>query len=172
MARRTLVQRKPSFSYSHNTDSGTARQDSASSPAGSISPIGTMYGGTSHSSLNSPTQGEPASRPTLSLARRDMDVIDALFYTPGAPRVPQIDWDDFVRVMRHIGFRESPGNTGNYRFSVARSDDIFPAESQGEVITVHPPHGRRPRLGLVRMRQIGDRMNRAFGWTADTFTCK
>ncbi|KAF2971839.1 hypothetical protein GQX73_g1755 [Xylaria multiplex] len=172
MARGTLIRHELSPRHSLNTDSGTARQNSAIGTAGSISRTGTAYSGTSHSSLNSSTQGEPASRPTLSLARRDMDVIDALFYTPGASHVPQIEWDDLVRVMRHIGFRASPGNTGNYRFSVARSDDIFPAGSRGEVITAHRPHGRRPRLGLSRMREIGDRMNRAFGWTADTFTCK
>ncbi|KAJ3580546.1 hypothetical protein NPX13_g4 [Xylaria arbuscula] len=103
-----------------------------------------------------------------SIRNRDMHVIDAFFSRPGAPPPTEVAWTDFIRAMTHIGFSMSPGNQGNYRFSVATRREIFPPGSRGQVITAHRPHGRTT-LSLVEMREIGRRLNRAFGWSANTF---
>lgn len=116
-----------------------------------------------------PSRHEASGAAAPSLRVREMHVIDALFHRPGAPRVAEVEWNDFIRVMAHIGFSVVPGNHNNFRFRVANSSVIFPVESQGEVITAHRPHGGRTALSLNEMRGIGRRMTRAFGWSTNTF---
>lgn len=100
-----------------------------------------------------------------------MHVIGALFHRPSAPRVNEVEWDDFVRVMAHIGFGIESGNGSSYSFRVASRNAIFPVHSLGEVITVHRPHPRTA-LSFIQMRETRRTLTNAFGWSTDTFKGK
>ncbi|GAW19311.1 hypothetical protein ANO14919_087970 [Xylariales sp. No.14919] len=112
----------------------------------------------------------PVRTVALSLTDRDMDVIEALFHFRGARRgAKETKWSEFLRLMERLQFKESRGAGNSSRFSPLGPSEIFPVESLGEVITEHRPHNGRNTLSLREMRDIGCRMNHAFGWTADTF---
>ncbi|KAI1152288.1 hypothetical protein F4825DRAFT_450597 [Nemania diffusa] len=103
------------------------------------------------------------------LDRNDWDVIGALFSHPRFhPGPKEVDWDQFQRTMTRLGFSKVPGNT-NARFSVTVSNDMFPAESMGQVVTAHRPHGGRIALDRSEVREVGSRLTRLFGWTAEMF---
>ncbi|KAI0412987.1 hypothetical protein F5X98DRAFT_379241 [Xylaria grammica] len=112
----------------------------------------------------------PVRAAALSLTDKDMDVIEALFHFRGARRgAKETKWSEFLRLMERLQFKESRGAGNSSRFSPLGPSEIFPVESLGEVITEHRPHNGRNTLSLREMRDIGCRMNHAFGWTADTF---
>ncbi|KAI0905751.1 hypothetical protein F4823DRAFT_632400 [Ustulina deusta] len=132
----------------------------------------------SHSDSDSPNvycarrdmETRPAAQPAPKLDWSDMNVIRALWH-PGSGYVPrEIEWDDFVRTMTHLGFGKTETPRGaSCRFSVERESNLFPVNSRGNVITVHRPHNRRTTLPIREMRNVGRRMRNAYGWSAETF---
>lgn len=172
--RRPVRRRDHSNRRTRQNERLSQRRNRRSSPARSVSSI---FDDSCHSSAgDAPRRGDYSQHAapeasTHSIDGRYMHVIDALFHRPGAPRVNEVEWDDFIRVMAHIGFSIEPGNGASHSFRVASRSAIFPVHSLGEVITVHRPHPRTA-LSFIQMRETGRRLTRAFGWSADTFTSK
>lgn len=97
--------------------------------------------------------------------RRTYHVFRTLFFNPAATSTPtEIPWIDFVRAMVAVGFSAELLYGSVWLFCPLMND-------QEQSIQFHEPHPRR-KLHFTTARRFGRRLNRAFGWTGDTFIMK
>lgn len=103
--------------------------------------------------------------PRVQVDRRTYHVFRTLFFNPGATSTPaEIPWIDFVRAMVAVGFSAELLYGSVWLFCPLMND-------QEQSIQFHEPHPRR-KLHFTTARRFGRRLNRAFGWTGDTFIMK
>jgi len=76
-------------------------------------------------------------------------------------KVAPMKWDNFLRVMREMGFGYDPSTAG----SSVRFD---PPDPKDPSITIHKPH---PDTTLTphKLMEIGRRLKRTYGWSEDDF---
>ena len=99
---------------------------------------------------------------SYTVDKRSLKVFRNLFHSPGSPDQPgQVIWIDFLHAMTSVGFATEKlwGSAWHFRPST------FAAERS---IQFHEPHPSN-KLPVAWARRYGRRLNRAFGWTADTF---
>ncbi|KAI0853366.1 hypothetical protein F5Y00DRAFT_257391 [Daldinia vernicosa] len=100
-----------------------------------------------------------APRQLIRLQRRNVEVIRALFL--GDART-EIRWDSFLRAMEKIGFTIQPVKGSSYQFT-------YPISSgKQKSILIHKPHPRQV-ISKASARNIGNKLTRAYGLTADQF---
>ncbi|KAI1657630.1 hypothetical protein F4813DRAFT_396151 [Daldinia decipiens] len=126
-------------------------------------------------SLNSPSTSPPSTISTspsvqqqqqqplhapkqlIKLQRQNIDVIRALFL--GNART-EIKWVSFLGAMEKIGFGIQPVKGSSYQFT-------YPI-NHGKSILIHKPHPRQV-ISKALARNIGNKLTRAYGLTADRF---
>ena len=85
-----------------------------------------------------------------------------MFRSPDSPdQLGQVIWTDFLHAMVSIGFaaEKLQGSVWHFRTSTLVAE---------RSIQFHEPHPSN-KLPVAWARRYGRRLNRAFGWTADTF---
>jgi hypothetical protein len=70
-------------------------------------------------------------------------------------------WDNFLKVMREMGFASDPTTAG----SSVRFD---PPDKRDKPITFHRPHPT-DTLSHVRVMKYGKRLKDYYGWSKDEF---
>jgi hypothetical protein len=96
--------------------------------------------------------------------KRSYLVFKALFFSPSARDVPsEVSWNDFVHAMVQRGFEAEKLHGSSWRFR----PKTLGAE---RAIQFHAPHGTMTKLPLNWARRYGGRLERAYGWTGETFT--
>lgn len=108
------------------------------------------------------TETEDRGCPLFRLDKRAYKVFSTIFRLSTKDGVPgEMPWTDFVHAMVSLGFAVQ---------SLDGSASIFsPADGRlGRSIIFHEPHPTSKIPYLVAKR-VGRRLNRAFGWTAESF---
>lgn len=101
----------------------------------------------------------------IQVGRRTYHVFCTLFFNPAATSTPaEIPWIDFLRAMVAVGFSAEKLYGSVWLFCPLMND-------HNQSIQFHEPHPRR-KLHFTTARRFGRRLNRAFGWTGDTFILK
>lgn len=97
--------------------------------------------------------------PRLSVRKKAFNTFAALFGKPLlADKLPgELPWTDFKKAMVNVGFGAEKIQGSGWLFESKRGSIIF-----------HEPHPQS-KLPMQWARRIARRLNRNFGWTADTF---
>ncbi|KAL8754103.1 MAG: hypothetical protein Q9199_004569 [Rusavskia elegans] len=96
--------------------------------------------------------------PRLSVRKKAFNTFAALFGKPLATKLPgELPWTDFKKAMVNVGFGAEKIQGSSWLFESKRGSIIF-----------HEPHPQS-KLPMQWARRIARRLNRNFGWTADTF---
>ncbi|KAL8925190.1 MAG: hypothetical protein Q9172_002344 [Xanthocarpia lactea] len=96
--------------------------------------------------------------PRLSVKKKAFNTFAALFGKPMADKLPgELPWTDFKKAMVNVGFGAEKLQGSGWLFESERRSIIF-----------HEPHPES-KLPMHWARRIARRLNRNFGWTADTF---
>ncbi|KAF2421048.1 hypothetical protein EJ08DRAFT_653618 [Tothia fuscella] len=103
----------------------------------------------------------------IKVHRRYYDVIPALYVIPGAAAPNEIHWRDFRDFMGHISFSYERPTGSVWRFI----PDPQQCDGHRHFLIVHDTHGGNS-LVMWNARDIGDRLERHYGWTSDTFVEK
>lgn len=97
-----------------------------------------------------------------TIDKRSFRVFRNMFRSPDSPdQLGQVIWTDFLHAMVSIGFaaEKLQGSAWHFRPSTLAAE---------RSIQFHEPHPGN-KLPVAWARRYGRRLNRAFGWTADTF---
>lgn len=70
----------------------------------------------------------------------------------------EVAWTDFVHAMDAMGFEGAQLGGSVWRFT--RTQDL-----ESKPINIHDPHDNHMKLSKVRLRWIGKRLGRMYGWT-------
>jgi hypothetical protein len=106
-----------------------------------------------------PTKSPPTA---FVIDKRSFKVFRNMFHSPNSPNQSgQVIWTDFLHAMVSIGFAAEKLQGSVWHFSPS----TLAAERS---IQFHEPHPSNT-LPITWARRYGRRLNRAFGWTADTF---
>ena len=118
----------------------------------------------------SPPQGSAISHqadttqvdPKIAVSKRAMKTFSTLFFDDSYEAPPgELPWTEFLHAMASAGFTNQKLNGSAWIFEP--TNDIFRRS-----IIFHEPHPvAKIRYQLARM--FGRRLNRAYGWTAETF---
>lgn len=101
-------------------------------------------------------------RPKFKVSKRGFKIFSTLFYTPSAADAPgEIPWSEFLSAMASVGFSLKKLDGSAWLF--APVDDIF-----SRSIIFHEPHPSS-RIPFKIARRFGRRLERAFGWTGESF---
>ncbi|KAL8657742.1 MAG: hypothetical protein Q9226_001614 [Calogaya cf. arnoldii] len=105
---------------------------------------------------------ENAENPKLLVKKKAFNTFAALFGKPIADTPPgELPWNDFKKAMVSIGFGAEKLQGSAWLFKSSEKS-VF-----GSII-FHEPHPDS-KLPMQWARRIARRLNRNFGWTADTF---
>ncbi|MCJ1246838.1 hypothetical protein MMC30_004047 [Trapelia coarctata] len=101
-------------------------------------------------------------QPAFTVSKRAFKVFSALFHNPAEPSQPgELPWADFLHAMAQTGFDVEKLYGSVWQFTPTKLD-------VERSIQFHEPHpmGKIPyRIA----RRHGRRLNRAYGWTGETF---
>lgn len=113
-----------------------------------------------------PTTTAPADEPRIAVDARALKVFKTLFFTPAVGASPgEISWSDFLHAMTSSGAFTAEKLYGSV-WQFQRLD----GEDQSR-IQIHEPHPRG-KIPFRAARRHGRRLNRHFGWDADSFVLK
>ncbi len=108
---------------------------------------------------NAPTAEQPSK---FAVSKRGFKVFSTMFYTPSQEEPPgEIPWSEFLSAMASIGFSVKSLDGSAWIF--APTTDLF-----GRSIIFHEPHPYN-KIPYRMARRYGRRLERAYGWTGDTF---
>ena len=100
--------------------------------------------------------------PTISVHKRAYKTFTTLFYTPDNDGQPgEISWLDFLQAMSSVGFAVQKLDGSAWMFKP--QDEV----QRGIIFHEPHPHGKIP---LHVARRHGRRLQKAYGWTGETFT--
>lgn len=85
--------------------------------------------------------------------------------TTDGPR--KVDWQDFVSTMSNLGLDAEPRGGSIFTF---RGEIKVPSDEQVQKhsLNIHRPHPD-PSMSYVKLRALGSRLNRRFGWVRECF---
>ena len=107
------------------------------------------------------TAQEPAGE-RIPVSNKVLRAFSALFHLPLTDAIPgQLPWKEFVHAMSHVGF-SAESITGSAW--VFKRTDKYPSEK----IIFHEPHPDS-KIPPPIAKWIARRLQRTFGWTAETF---
>ncbi|KAF7362489.1 hypothetical protein MVEN_00596600 [Mycena venus] len=100
--------------------------------------------------------------PVYELPRKTVKIIHRLLRVEAAQGSEgKMTWKDLCKVFRSLNFTiddSTPGSAVNF----------FPPSPKDRPITIHRPHPD-PELSPLRIRQLGSRLRRVYGWSEDWF---
>lgn len=100
--------------------------------------------------------------PKFKVSKRGFKIFTTLFYTPSEANAPgEIPWSEFLSAMASVGFSLKKLDGSAWLF--APVDDLF-----GRSIIFHEPHPSN-KIPFKIARRFGRRLERAFGWTSESF---
>jgi hypothetical protein len=101
--------------------------------------------------------------PKLGLNKRSRAVFQSMCFSPQSANMPkEVAWTDFVHAMNAVGFESTQLGGSVWRFAQTDSRESMP-------INIHDPHDNHMKLSKARLRWIGKRLRRMYGWTGETF---
>jgi len=107
----------------------------------------------------------PLQHPVYELPRKTVKIIHRLLRVDGAQGLEgKVTWKDVCKVFRSLNFTiddSTPGSAVNF----------IPPSPEDRPITIHRPHPD-PELDPLKIRQLGSRLRRVYGWSEDWFTLK
>lgn len=104
----------------------------------------------------------PTTTTTLAVDKRALKTLKTLFHSPNSPDQPgQVAWRDFLHAMLSTGFAAEKLQGSAWHFT---PKDM----SANRSIQFHEPHPVN-NLPFTWARRCGRRLNRAFGWDAQSF---
>ncbi|KAJ6534024.1 hypothetical protein DFH09DRAFT_1180889 [Mycena vulgaris] len=111
--------------------------------------------------MNPPPQNEHA---VYELPRKTVKIIHRLLRDKieGTSSEGKVTWKDICKVFRSLNFTiddSTPGSAVNF----------IPPSPKDRPLTIHRPHPN-PELTPLRIRQLGSRLRRVYGWSEDWFT--
>lgn len=118
----------------------------------------------------SPPQGSGISHqtdmtqvdPKIAVSKRAMKTFSTLFFDDSYEAPPgELPWTEFLHAMAAAGFTNQKLNGSAWIFEP--TNDVFRRS-----IIFHEPHPVA-KIGYRTARMFGRRLNRAYGWTAETF---
>lgn len=134
-----------------------------------------------------PESGSARAHPRFPPLKKTKSVETLHLLFPGAAsdHKGMIHWDDFLATMRELGFEGEHRGGSEWTFRSVGGQEVHRTgredqktgwdEQNPEVqqhgkqsIVVHQPHPE-PKLGAVRLQQIGKRFRRRFGWGRESF---
>jgi hypothetical protein len=99
---------------------------------------------------------------TIAVDKRAYKVFGNIFHSPDSPDQPcQVAWKDFLHVMVKAGFGAEKRQGSASQFTPHNLD-------VNRSIQFHEPRPEK-KLPFTWARRYGGRLNRAFGWTKETF---
>lgn len=100
--------------------------------------------------------------PRCNVNKRAQKVFNALFHNPLSPDRPgEVAWQDFLYAMASIGFMFEKLYGSVWKFTPTKISSL-------RAINFHEPHPDR-KIPHATARRHGRRLNRAYGWSAETF---
>ncbi|KAI0903681.1 hypothetical protein F4823DRAFT_617631 [Ustulina deusta] len=114
---------------------------------------------------NDEPREEPAVPVHVAVDARSFKVFRTLFFNPAVTSSPgEVSWNEFLHAMTSPGLFMAEKMYGSvWQFERLESDQSR--------IQFHEPHPRG-KFPFTTARRYGRRLNRAFGWTGDTFVLK
>lgn len=116
-----------------------------------------------HSAGEDPTaetveNNPPPQTPRITVKKKPFNTFAALFGRPVADKPPgELPWTDFKKAMVNVGFSSEKLQGSAWLFSSGLQSIVF-----------HEPHPES-KLPMQWARRIARRLNRNFGWTAESF---
>ena len=105
---------------------------------------------------------EPDAQRRIVVGKRALKVFSTLFHLPSQSDQPgEIPWLDFVHAMSSTGFVPEKLGGSVWQFTPTKLD-------VERSISFHEPHPHN-KIPFLVGRRFGRRLNRAYGWTGDTF---
>ena len=102
------------------------------------------------------------SSPKFKVSKRSFKVFSTLFHTPSAAETPgETPWSEFLLAMASVGFSLKKLDGSAWLFDPV--DDL-----SSRSIIFHEPHPSS-RIPPKVVRRFGRRLERAFGWTSESF---
>jgi len=95
------------------------------------------------------------------MGKKTAGYMQQLMHTNADEKVGTLKWDNFVKVMREMGFRYDPSTAG----SSVRFD---PPDPRDKSITFHKPHPDST-LHAYHLRDIRRRLKNYYGWSEEDF---
>lgn len=143
-----------------------------------------------HSDHNNEAQPDGSgtkSKNRIIVGPRAFKVFRTLFFDPDVTSTPgEVPWNDFVGALTSIGFKaeklygsvwqfepillQSEGETSSYKHVKSLTHDAA-TTSKYRNIQFHEPHPSS-KIPFFVARRHGRRLNRAYGWTLETFKLK
>lgn len=102
---------------------------------------------------------DPVPTPQISVKQDTLSLMAKLF-TAGAEGTKSVRWTQLVQALTDVGMIATQGAWSAVGFS----------NSHGS-ISLHMPHPE-PVIDAFRLRGIGKRLNKWFGWTNETFVLR
>lgn len=104
----------------------------------------------------------PDEQPKIAVSKRALKVFSAIFFVPShADQEGEIAWPDFLHAMVSAGFVPEKLYGSVWQFTPTKLD-------VERSIHFHEPHPAG-KIPYYTARRHGRRLNRAYGWTGDTF---
>lgn len=104
---------------------------------------------------------EAPDNPRFTVGPREYKVFASLFHSPTEDCVPgELPWHEFLRAMTSIGF---------FARKLHGSAWYFSPPDNSRSITFHEPHPAS-KVPFVWVRRFGRRLDRAYGWTKESFS--
>lgn len=111
--------------------------------------------------VEAPVPAPSITPPTISVHKRAYKTFTTLFHTTDTDDMPgEISWADFLQAMSSVGFAVSKLDGSAWMFK--------PQDEVQRGIIFHEPHPHS-KIPLIMARRHGRRLQRAYGWTAETF---
>lgn len=105
---------------------------------------------------------EPQLTPKITVSKRAYNVLSHIFHNPMDDKPPgDIPWTDFLHALSSIGFAVEKQNGSAWLFTPIQIAVERP-------IIFHEPHPSS-RISIHIARRHGRRLQRAYGWSSETF---
>lgn len=126
--------------------------------------------GETESSFKSATELEsPASNRSsgIEVDAKSLKVFRTMFFVPSTTSQPgEVAWDNFLHAMQKVGFALEKLGGSAWHFMPAKPPST---EYKKRSVCFHEPHPQS-KLSFQMARRVGRRLQRAYGWDAETFT--
>lgn len=116
-----------------------------------------------------PTENSKIQTKVIKVDARSLQVFQNIFFVPSTSSQPgEVAWVDFLHAMRNIGFALEKLGGSAWNFTPA-AEHLVEDRGLQRSICFHEPHPGS-RLPFCMARRNGRRLQRAYGWNAETFT--
>lgn len=110
-----------------------------------------------------PAEPQAYQPPKFHVSKRGFKVFSTLFHTPSGEDLPgEVPWSDFLSAMASVGFSIKALDGSAWVFEP--QSDLFRRS-----IIFHEPHPGS-KIPFQTARRYGRRLERAYGWTRDSFS--